>query len=176
MAKRVNTLVVEILSVLKDLGEMMPMPFETPYSWIRRYSGVPRKKYRDTVYQMEKRGIVESSKKSAGKFLQLTRRGELELLLFKGIKIKKNEKWDGKWRVIMFDIPERARKLRDRFRWLLKRNGYQKIQQSVFINPRPLNKEAVEYLKKSGLMKYIRILRVDCMDDDRQLRKDFKLS
>jgi DNA-binding transcriptional regulator PaaX len=172
MSKKDNTLVIEILSVLKDLGKMMPLPFETPYSWIRRYSGVPRKKYRDTIYQMEKRGVVKSVKKSSSKFLQLTKKGELELLLIKAVR-KKHERWDGKWRVIIFDIPEQARKFRDRFRWLLKKNGYKKIQQSVFINPHPLNKEAIEYLKASGLMQYIRILRVDLIDDDRQLRKLF---
>ncbi len=45
----------------------------------------------------------------------------------------------------------------------------------MFINPYSLNREAVSYLKESGLMDYIRILKVEEMDNDLDLQKKFKL-
>jgi len=175
MAKKQNTFVIELLSILKDLGEMMPLPFETPYAWIRRYSGIPRKKYYNTIHQLKQRGVVEVSRKAATKFIRLTRKGELELLLAKSVFAKTPGAWDGKWRIIMFDIPEPARELRDKFRWLLKKNRFVRIQQSVYISPWELNRDAVDYLRVSGLKKFIRIMRVDLLDDDSGPRKIFKL-
>jgi len=49
------------------------------------------------------------------------------------------------------------------------------LQASVFISPHPLNREALIYLRQSGLMEFIRILRVDEMDNDKRLRKKFGL-
>ncbi|MDP2933655.1 MAG: hypothetical protein Q8N81_06020, partial [bacterium] len=67
------------------------------------------------------------------------------------------------------------RRKRDQLRWLLKTLNYCKLQESVFLSPYPINREGVEYLKKSGLIEYIRILRVDEMDDEKQFLKKFKL-
>jgi CRISPR-associated endonuclease Cas2 len=83
------------------------------------------------------------------------------------------EVWDGKWRFVFYDIPEDSKDKRQLFRKLLKRNGYQKLQASVFVNPYPLNREALDYLKKTGLINYIRIVRVDEIDDDSNLLKKF---
>ncbi|MCL5435832.1 MAG: CRISPR-associated endonuclease Cas2 [Patescibacteria group bacterium] len=176
MPKKTDTLVFKILDAIRDLGEMVPMPFETPYSYLRRYSGIPRKKYLDTIRLLEKRGAVKISQKAAIKFVRLTRNGELELLLAKTIKFRRPNKWDGKWRMIMFDIPEQAHKLRDRLRWLLKKHHFMKIQQSAYISPWELNRAAVEYLIATGLKKFTRILRIDALDDDKELQVHFKLT
>ena len=75
----------------------------------------------------------------------------------------------------MFDIPEESRELRNRFRLLLKQYGFKMLQASVFISPYPLNREAIAYLKETGLIDYIRILKVEEIDDDRDLKKYFQL-
>jgi phenylacetic acid degradation operon negative regulatory protein len=90
--------------------------------------------------------------------------------------VDKQEKWDGKWRMVIFDIPEESRDKRDLLRLLLKRQGFIKLQASVFVNPYSLNSEALNYLKKSGLMKFIRIARVEKFDDDNEIRKKFGLN
>ena len=106
--------------------------------------------------------------------MELTRSGELETLILKAC-LPKPASWDGKWRLIIFDIPESSKDKRNQLRWLIKKNGFTKLQASVFINPYPLNREAVAYLKQTGLMAYIRILRVDEIDSDAALKKHFNL-
>jgi len=174
-SKTKNSITSAILSALSEIGEMLPVPFETPYGWIKRAGNPYHKRYYDAVYELRKRGSLGIFKKNNQRFLKITKKGELEILLLKA-RIKKPEKWDGKWRLIIFDIPEGARDKRDQLRYLLKQNGFRKLQASVFINPYPLNREAIAYLKKTGLIVYIRMLRVDEIDDDGSLRKFYHLS
>ncbi|MEK7161155.1 MAG: CRISPR-associated endonuclease Cas2, partial [Patescibacteria group bacterium] len=83
--------------------------------------------------------------------------------------------WDGQWRMVIFDIPEDFREKRDLLRSLLKRNQFIKLQASVFISPYALNREAIEYLNISGLKRYIRIIKIDEIDSDEDLKKRFNL-
>ena len=64
---------------------------------------------------------------------------------------------------------------RNLFRSLLYKNGFLKLQHSVYISPYPFNREAVKYLKKTGLISFIRMLKVEEMDDDKDLKKKFDL-
>lgn len=153
---------------------MLPRPFETPYAYIRRAGGVSYKQYYRTARDLKRRGAVEITVGKGQKFIKLTKKGELEALL-NHARLERSQRWDGKWRLIIFDIPEQARSKRDQLRWLLKKDRFMKLQASVFISPFSLNRAAIEFLKKTKLINYIRLLRVDEVDDDQDLRKHFKL-
>lgn len=142
--------------------------------WRRRQLYHPRRKYYNAVWEAKRKGWVEAAEKHGRKFLYLTAKGELERLVTK-MGVNKQAKWDGKWRMVVFDIPEDAREKRDQLRSLLKRQGFVKLQASVFVNPYPLNREALDFLKFSGLMAYIRIAKIEEFDEDRDLKKKFKL-
>ena len=75
----------------------------------------------------------------------------------------------------MFDIPKGTRGQRDKLRRLLKKADFFKLQASVYITPHPLNRDAVSYLKSTGLIGYIRMGRLEELDDDQDLKKHFKL-
>ncbi len=123
---------------------------------------------------MRKQGLVAVTEQKGHKFLKLSKKGELKLLLQKA-SIVKTPKWDQKWRVAIFDIPENAKKERQRLRRLLCDHGFKKLQASVYICPYSLNLAAIEYLNTSGLMDFIRIMRVDRLDNDEELKKKFWL-
>ncbi len=163
-----------ILEILYTAGDLMPRPFETKYSWAYRMRRMDKKQFNRSVRDLSNRGYVKVFKQKDQKFLQLTKEGQLRVLLKKA-KEGQEKKWDGKWRLILFDIPEGHRKERDNFRNLLKSNHFHKLQSSVYINPYPLNRAAIDYLNETGLTQYIRILRVDEMDKDAVLRGHFKL-
>jgi CRISPR-associated endonuclease Cas2 len=175
MPKKESTLVNALLFSLYAAGEVLSIFFASPYEWRRRalygtsYSG-----YKGTVYQIKKRGLIEIVEKNGRKFLRLTKKGELEVLLAKA-KLPVTGKWDGKWRMVVFDIPEVAKLQRNRLRDLLKKNNFKKLQESVYINPHPLNREAVKYLQETALINYIRIIKVEEMDNDKDLKQKFGL-
>ena len=106
--------------------------------------------------------------------MRLTAEGQLEALLAKA-KFPVPVKWDGKWRMVVFDIPEDSKEQRNKLRQLLKANNFYKLQASVYVNPYPLNREAVKYLQETKLIDYIRIIKVEEMDDDKDLKKHFQL-
>ena len=178
--EKLGTIAHNILFALKELGELLPRDFETPYAHARRTSGLSYKTYYNSARQLEGQGdvklIYKKGKQGEKKiYIQLTPKGNLKVLLAKA-KIQKQQKWDGKWRIIIFDIPEEAKKTRDNFRGLLKKNRFYKLQHSVFIHPYSFNQEALAYLKETGLIKYIRILRIDKMDDDSLLKKFYRIN
>lgn len=55
--------------------------------------------------------------------------------------IEENEQWDGKWRVVIFDIPEQKRVIRNLFRRRLKEWGFKRWQQSVWVTKRNITKK-----------------------------------
>lgn len=174
MAKKQNTFVSGLMFFIYESTKLLPIPFETPYQWSKRTLNCSRQNYYANIFNLTKRGALKTISKNGKKFIQLTQKGQLEVLLAKA-KIEQAKKWDGKWRVIIYDIPEDARPQRNIFRALLKQNNFIKLQASVFISPYALNRDAIEYLKVSGLIKYIRIIRSDGIDSDRDLRKSFSL-
>jgi len=152
----------------------MGMP--PPSSWPK----VSGKYYLLTVDRMKKRGWLEEvkkAKKGGKRFLKLTKKGRVQALLYKLQEIKQPvaKSWDGKWRLAIFDIPEQAKSERNRIRRVLKCVGFQVLQKSVYIYPFELPAHTVAYLEESGLSKFIRFIRADKMDNDKDLKRRFEL-
>lgn len=93
------------------------------------YSGLKNLKYRkiivssDNCYRFTRKGLIWL-KKSKFKYLSIN-----------------TEKWDKKWRVIIFDVPENMRRERNIFRSKLKSFNFYMLQKSVFISPYPCAEE-----------------------------------
>ena len=139
---------------------------------------ISKKKYNDTVRRMKKQGWIQESGKLGKIFLTLTRKGKVKALmsLMEENAKKMPTRWDGKWRIAIFDIPEReGDQERYKIRNCLKQCGFYCLQKSVYIHPREIPFHVIEYLKESGLAKFIRFLRVDRIDDGSELEKRFGL-
>lgn len=63
--------------------------------------------------------------------------------------------------LIMFDIPETKKAEREWLRWHLKKFNYILIQKSVWKGPSPLPREFVHYLKKIGIQKNLKIIKIE---------------
>lgn len=169
-----------ILDILYDIGESWPGG--TPYAQFKRFRRKtiwPQYKnwrLKRALRYLEERKRIKTLKRGDKLFFKLTKKGKLDALMIRMLKAFKDKiRWDGKWRIIIWDIPESSRQHRDRLRNFCKTQGFYLLQKSVFIAPHPLPGPAVQYLKESGLDKFIRFLRIDQVDDDRPLRKHFGL-
>ncbi|MCL5666381.1 MAG: CRISPR-associated endonuclease Cas2 [Patescibacteria group bacterium] len=172
----------KVLLYFFTFADLIPRPFESKTRYTNRlFSGkidtsTIRLCYK-VMERLEEKGWLKVSKDPKDKrknLYVLTEQGRLEALFIKA-QMHTQTDWDGKWRIVFFDIPEDARAERNKLRYLLKTNGFKQLQKSVFINPYPFNKEAVEYLKQTELVKYIRIFRVDEPDDEEMLKKMFDI-
>jgi phenylacetic acid degradation operon negative regulatory protein len=170
------TFKAQVLILLLFAFDKLPRPFEGKTAYFKRQvSGrVPYHTYLNIMNSLERRGWLKIFKDDDKQFIQLTKEGVLEALFIKA-RLRRPGEWDKKWRMLIFDIPEEAKRKRNQLRQLLKINGYAQIQKSVYINPYPLNKEALRYLHESRLDRFIRIFRIDQVDDDKILKKLFSL-
>src|SRR3990167_2211250 len=66
------------------------------------------------------------------------------------------EKWDKKWRVVIFDIPEKSRMARDALRRKLKELEFRELQKSVFVHPYECKKEIDFIIEFFNLRHYVR--------------------
>lgn len=111
-----------------------------------------RKKIDSAVRGLVKEGLVEEVE--PGSF-QLTPAGaELK----KSLYWSRGQRWDGKWRVVIFDIPEKQRNLRDDLRLELKKLGFGCWQRSVWVTPFDFVRELHQFLERQNLSEGVQII------------------
>lgn len=85
------------------------------------------------------RGDIEILKEGGRTKIRLTQKGQsryLRSLQRPGQSmVKKPLRWDRRWRMIIYDIPEKRRKIRKNVSTLLRSQGFYKLQSSVWIHP-----------------------------------------
>lgn len=90
-------------------------------------------------------------------------------------KFKKPKMWDKKWRLIIFDIPENKRSIRDRIRKIFKSAGFYKLQDSVWVYPYDCE-DVVGLLKTDyGIGRDLLYIIADQIENDKYLRMEFDL-
>lgn len=112
------------------------------------------------------------------KYLRLTPAGHEELALeqAKMTLHSPKRKWDGRWRMVVFDIPERRKHVRGRLREIMRGVGFVRLQNSVWVYP--YDCEDLVVLLKAHLRvgKDILYVIADSLEYDRTLRTHFGLS
>lgn len=83
--------------------------------------------------------------------------------------------WDGRWRMVIFDVPESQRPARDYIRGVLKRVGFYEFQRSMWIYPHKLPAFLIKMMADPKMRKYTRVLTTYDIDYDEDLRRRFKL-
>jgi DNA-binding transcriptional regulator PaaX len=86
----------------------------------------------------------------------------IQLIKSRNLIIKKQTlNWDGKWRVIIFDIPEQKRVVRNLFRRNLKRWGFKNLQRSVWITKQDCFEDLARIIRELDIEQYVSILQTD---------------
>lgn len=106
----------------------------------------------------------------------LTDKGKLKALTynFENMKIEKKD-WDGKWRFIVFDIPEKFRVGRNALREKIKKLGFYELQKSVFVIPYECKNEIEFIIEFFNIRKYVRYGTIDFIDNEIHLKEIFGL-
>ena len=94
---------------------------------------------------------------------------------FDNLKIDKPKIWDGKWRIVIFDIPENERRrMRDAMRQKLQKIGFYQMQKSVWVFPYPCEKEIRLLCEIFGVNSFVNMITSDKIYNDDALRRYFK--
>jgi len=113
------------------------------------------------LWRLKQKGLV----KRDGKNYHLTNVGKTIAKIFKK-EIHSEIQWDKKYRMILFDIPEKYRHHRKWLRTELIGAGYQPLQKSVFIGKFSIEENFMKAIIDRGLYKYVRILTISEIDDE----------
>ncbi len=88
--------------------------------------------------------------------LRLTDQGKSQALR---IKMRQDDEvWDGKWRLVIWDIPEKRRKARDLFRHQLKLLGFTMIQKSVWASKKDCRVVLKDYINQVGIGEWVTVM------------------
>jgi len=139
---------------------------------------IDRRKLYYSLNNLEHSKLIEMLDRKDGSVTAvLTRRGRQKALIYKldEISVPKMQKWDGKWRIILFDIPEKHKKARDALTRTLKRMDFYQFQKSVFIHPFECRSEVDFVTNFFGISLYVKILIAESIDGEGKIRKNFNL-
>ena len=85
-------------------------------------------------------------------------------------------RWDGRWRIVLFDFPEGKRPLHDYIRTILKRAGFREFQRSMWIYPYRVPAFIQKVMADTRLRNHARIITTSDIDYDDDLRRQFRLA
>lgn len=147
----------DLFQEISDPMQLVSHAYKEMYGFIpRQYT---RQNFYQAVWRSVKTGDIEKVVKNNKAYLRLTTIGKNRVhrdFPLTGF----SRKWNKKWVILIFDIEEKSRKLRNVLRNKLKNIGFGMLQQSVWITPLPIAKDMMEFVSNNNLNKYIFILEV----------------
>lgn len=102
-----------------------------------------------TLKRLQAEKYVEIKESNGQQVIVLTKNGKRRILKYAldQLTISKPRRWDGKWRIILYDIQEPRKELRDIFRSALQSLGFFRLQESAWLYPYPCE-EQISFLRE----------------------------
>ena len=128
--------------------------YRIPFKKYDKFRLKDKIKFSQEMYRLKRAGVIKKYIDDKGEFIELTSKGQnLMIGYFTDLlEVKPTSKWDRKWRLVIFDIPDNKRRERDILRAKLNRIGFVKLQESVYVFPYECA-EIIEALKDMYFIK-----------------------
>lgn len=147
--------------ILEALADLALHPHRLFYG--RLQQEYTRKSLGITIKRLEQKGFIEKGIMEDEVCIRLTELGARKLEEKRNLRKEKallnlkvrDEKWDGKWRIVIFDIPETNKRIRQALRETLRALEFWPLQKSVWISKKDYTKELRRWVRELGLSKHI---------------------
>ena len=169
------TLALAVMGGVLTFGPMAPGVLAGLTHFI---AGRKKEKYEEyrqiwrSFNDLKKKGNLEFVKEEDDYLIyRVSKKGreKVKKLIFDELRIKIPKKWDKKWRLVIFDIPESRRKSRLALLKKLKEIGFYQCQKSVWLHPFPCMEE-IEFIKSVFNIKpFVKLFLVEEMTDGKVL-------
>ena len=130
------------------------------------------------VSRLVVKGYIRFVTRGDKKYIELTGKGRRSLA-FEREKARTTEqskkKWDQRYRLVMFDVPERRKGTRDRIRLLMHECGFLRLQDSVWVFPHDCEELILLAKTDLSLGKEIVYAVVESIENDGWIRRHFGL-
>jgi hypothetical protein len=114
-------------------------------------------KFKKLVYYAKTKGYITVKSLEGKKAVLLTKKGLDKAFKASFLLDDKQKRKDGKWVMLIFDMPAKNRKARDLLRSTLRNLGYRMFQQSVLITPYDVSEKTEKLLQMYSLEEYVKI-------------------
>ncbi|MEK7124113.1 MAG: CRISPR-associated endonuclease Cas2 [Patescibacteria group bacterium] len=129
---------------------------------IRKYKkDKNRQKFNQLIYHLKKNNYIKVKNLESKKAIIITKEGLDKVLKASFKSEKKNKRKDGKWVMIIFDIPQKHHKARSLLRSILQNLGYKIFQQSVWVTPYDVSEKTEKLLQSYSLDEYVKIFLIE---------------
>lgn len=145
----------------------------------REWKRLERRALYRAIRRLYESNLVSSIQHPDGSIeIVLTREGKNVALRYQleEMGIRRPERWDRKWRIVLFDIPEKKKLLRDTLRTQLKQLGLLELQKSVFVHPFECRNEVDFIVEFYQARPYVRFIEAHHIDNELHLKYRFHLS
>lgn len=164
-----QALLGDVFEDLADAGGLMSFSYKQVYGFVpQRYQ---RRYFVQTLSRKFKTGEMKKVIRNGKAYLCLTRRGQEKVERLFPYQRFQNRGWDGKWLIVVFDIPEKRKRDRNILRNKLYELGFGRLQRSVFISPFNVYEDLVEFLESWGLSKQALVIESKklWMEDEKEM-------
>jgi len=161
---------LDIFEEIKDPLHLVSKSYENMYGWVpEQYK---KHHFNHLIWRTLKAGYIEKIEKGGKIYIRITSQGTKMTKRDFPLLHLQNKPWDGRWRIVMFDIVEIQKRKRDYLREKLKELGFGMLQESVFITPHDIIKDFSEYVESIGLRDSVDVLEaLYILGDSRKLAK-----
>lgn len=138
----------------------------------------PKKRQKEFIAVARDRMVAHGLLRYEKGKVRLTPKGEREWrrISATGYKLKKPAKWDGKWRMLIFDIPHHRRITRDRLRQTLAMLGFVHLQHSVWLYPYDCEETILLLKADFRIGQDLLYIVAEKLENDRMYRERFGLA
>lgn len=137
-----------------------------------------KKKRTDTFQYLRRSGLIEWRREGHDIVIALTEEGRKRAGKYQidELALERPRKWDNRWRIVVFDIPNSSTLVRNVFRRKLKELGFYALQKSIWVYPHKCEEEIALLRDFLGAdPSQIRFIEAGKIERDKVLRKYFSL-
>lgn len=148
------------------------------YSRNKKYKNYDKRKIAQTFSRLKRNRLIILKEEGDKVTVELTEKGKRKIkqYQFDELKIAKPKNWDGKWRIVIFDIPEKKKKVaREALREKLKKLNFFQLQKSVWVHPFPCENEIQLVAEIFEVTPFINIIIADKISNDIKTKTHFNL-
>lgn len=113
-------------------------------------------------------GLIEHSFSGQNQYARLTKEGKKKVhsLALEQDTTHITPAWDGKWRIVLLDLPESRKDERESLRYLLKKAGFMCLKNSVWVSPFPYEYLFTNIKKDFGLTTELMVFVTNTLDKE----------
>lgn len=173
--KNIQSLVLNTVGAAGVIGLLLVAP--NVVGAMGKLGMIPGPRQREIVNRARDRMVRKGLLKREKGFLRLTPHGQAELARLEMHEYgrHRHRRWDGKWRVLIFDIPNYRKGLRDKIRRTLTFIGFVRLQDSVWVYPYDCEDLVALWKADFKIGKGLLYLIVQEMEGDKALKEQFGL-